>query len=191
MPTAPPSEPTDAALVAASRAGDADAFDRLVRRHFRVAYAVALGVLGDAMQAEDACQDAFLRALEKLEGCREPERFAGWLAMIVRRTALNALRGDRRRRQDDLDEGAQLPAPAGGGDAAVREELRGALERALAGLPAPQREVVLLHDHEGWSHAEIARQLGCSEVMSRQHLFQARRRLRADLAAHDPRGGTR
>ncbi len=64
---------------------------------------------------------------------------------------------------------------------AERSELRRGLEAAIAGLSPPQREVVLLHDLEGWKHREIADSLGLSEGMSRQHLFNARRKLRERL----------
>jgi len=60
--------------------------------------------------------------------------------------------------------------------------LRGRLVRALQRLTLAQREVVLLHDLDGWTHAEIGDALGVSEVMSRQHLFQARKAMRALLA---------
>ncbi len=80
---------TDSRLVALARAGDARAFEVLVRRHLRSAHAVALGVLGHPADAEDVCQDAFLTALEKLDDCRDPNRFAAWLMRIVRNRALN------------------------------------------------------------------------------------------------------
>jgi RNA polymerase sigma-70 factor (ECF subfamily) len=59
-----------------------------------------------------------------------------------------------------------------------RSELQRALDQAMAQLSPTQREVVLLHDLEGWRHREIAESLAMSEVMARQHLFQARKRLR-------------
>ncbi|MCH7729611.1 MAG: sigma-70 family RNA polymerase sigma factor, partial [Planctomycetes bacterium] len=74
----------DATYVARARRGDASAFEALVRRHYRVAYAVALALLSNNMDAEDVCQDAFLKALERLDDCREPDKFASWLLRIVR-----------------------------------------------------------------------------------------------------------
>lgn len=167
-----------AALVGQARRGEARAFEELVRRHFRAAYSVALAVLASPADAEDAAQDAFLTAFERLDGCREPERFAGWLLQIVRNRALNALESKkvRARSADRLaapgEESAQ-PAP----DAGLRDRLVAALQR----ITPPQREVVLLHDLDGWTHAEIAQALGISEVMSRQHLFQARKVMRVEL----------
>jgi RNA polymerase sigma-70 factor (ECF subfamily) len=123
-----------------------------------------------------------VRALERLEDCREPNRFVYWLLQIVRNRARNYL-DYRRVRATELLE----PDTAAGTDDPRKdldsERLRARLEESLAELPEIQREIVLLHDLEGWSHREIAAGLGISEVMSRQHLFQARRRLRGSLGA--------
>lgn len=62
----------DAALIVRARAGDADAFEELVRRHYRAAFAVALATAGSRQDAEDACQDAWVRALERLDSLRNP-----------------------------------------------------------------------------------------------------------------------
>lgn len=172
----------DAELVARTRAGDAGAFDTLVRRHYRAAFAVALAAAGTAMDAEDACQDGFVKALERIDECRDPARFAGWLLQIIRNRAHN-VRAYQRRRDGPTLEVVDPPAQADTGRAVERRELRARLEAALATLPPVQREVVLLHDLEGWKHQEIASALGTSEGMSRQHLFAARKALRVRLAA--------
>jgi RNA polymerase sigma-70 factor (ECF subfamily) len=176
-------DPPDALLVERARRGDPAAFETLVRRHYRAAYAVALAVLGDGMDAEDACHDGFLQALERLDQLRRPDRFAGWLLQIVRNRARN-LRGYLKVRStipldaeiagaDDENDGPAAPVE--------RAELRRELEAALGTLTEVQREVVLLHDMEGWKHREIAEALGLSEGMSRQHLMAARRALRQRL----------
>lgn len=151
-----------------------------MRRHLRAAVAVALAVTGDAAEAEDVAQDAFVMAFERLESCREPERFAGWLMQIVRHRALNTQL--RRRRHVSATEHltpAEPPqvAPPDAAGVGVRQRL----QQGLDSLSPKQREVVLLHDLEGWTHREIADALDISEVMSRQHLFTARRALRARL----------
>lgn len=170
-------------LVARARAGDAEAFEALVRAHYRAAYATALAVTGTPMDAEDAVQDGFIRALERLDEC-DPDRFPGWLLTIVRNRAHNLRDRERVRAGAPVDEGF-LPS-AGRTDArAERLELRAALEAALGALSPVQREIVLLHDLEGWKHREIAEALGLSEVMARQHLFKARQRLRARLGESD------
>jgi len=173
---------SDAALVARARLGDAAAFDALLRRHFRAAYLVALALTGERADAEDVCQEAFLRSWERLDDCRSPERFAGWLVRIVRNTAHNHRDYLAVRRAAPLDEAAAVVARASPGaspaDDAARAELAARLRAALLRLPAAQREIVLLHDLEGWRHREIAATLGTSETMSRRHLSDARRTLR-------------
>jgi RNA polymerase sigma-70 factor (ECF subfamily) len=174
-----------AALVGRARAGDAEAFEVLVRRHFRAAFAVALAVLGNAADAEDVAQDAFLAAFAQLERCREPERFAAWLVQIVRNRALNAAKSRRSAAAAARLELPEVHRPLGG----EADGLRDRLIAALAHVTPAQREVVLLHDLDGWTHAEIGAALGISEVMSRQHLFQARKVMRALLEEPSEREG--
>ncbi|MFI5311711.1 MAG: RNA polymerase sigma factor [Gemmatimonadales bacterium] len=167
----------DADLVSRALRGDGDAFDQLVRRHYRAAFSVALGVLVNRHDAEDVCQEAFVKALERLEDCREPSRFVQWLLMIVRNRALTYHSYRKVRETSELlPEIAEAPdSPA---TDLARAELGDVLEKALAELNATQREVVLLHDLEGWTHKEIAESLEMTEVRSRQHLFVARKLLR-------------
>jgi RNA polymerase sigma-70 factor (ECF subfamily) len=174
---------TDALLVERARRGDAAAFESLVRKHYRAAYAVALGVLGSAMDAEDACQDAFVRALERLDELRKPERFTAWLLQIVRNRARTIHSYRRVRAAQPLDT-VNAAGSANPGIDAARGELRDKLEAALQDLSEMQRQVVLLHDLDGWKHRQIAVALEISEVMSRQHLFHARRILRERLGAN-------
>ena len=173
-------ETTDAQLVARCRAGDAAAFEALVRRHYRATYAVAFAVMRNTMDAEDVCQDAMIRALERMEECRDPERFGAWLGQIARRRAFNARDARRVRETDDL-----TPETTAGAEDPVRatenEELKTRLLAALDSLSAVQRAVVLLHDHDGRTHREIGEIVGCSEGMSQQHLFAARKILRRNL----------
>jgi len=167
-----------AALVARAQRGESAAFEALVRAYLRAAYSVALAVVGRSADAEDVAQDAFLIAFERIDSCREPAHFAGWLLQIVRNRGRNWL--DRRRWRDvpaDRCVAERAPVALSSDDASLHDQLLKALER----LGTVQREVVLLHDLEGWTHGEIAAALGMSEVMSRQHLFQARRQLRAQL----------
>jgi RNA polymerase sigma-70 factor (ECF subfamily) len=172
---------SDADLVKGARLGDAAAFDALVRRYARSAYAIALSLVGDDDDAADICQDVFVRVMERLEECRSPERFAGWFFTILRSTAHNHRRRERLRRGAPLDEQTAAAGENPSRDA-ERGELRGRMGAALAELPRLESEVVLLHDLEGWTHVAIAKALGISEVGSRQHLFVARRKLRERLA---------
>lgn len=175
-------ELSDEELVERARRGDAAAFEALVLRYYRAAYAVARAITSSAMDAEDVCQDAFVRALERLDRLRQPASFAPWLLQIVRNRARNLLSYRRVRAADSLDE-VRAASGEDSGRRAERSELQRRLGLALKVLSPAQREVVLLHDMDGWKHREIGEALGISEVMSRQHLFNARRLLREQLGA--------
>jgi RNA polymerase sigma-70 factor, ECF subfamily len=167
----------DADLVALAVRGDADAYDALVRRHYRAAFALALGLVVNRHDAEDVCQDAFVKALDRLDDCREPSRFLPWMMMIVRNRALSYRSYRKVRETAEL-----LPETAESRDSplgdTVRAELGDRLQAALATLNETQRQVVLLHDLDGWTHKDIADLLHMTEVRSRQHLFVARQQLR-------------
>ena len=80
-------EETDAELVAGLRLGSRAAAERLARRHLRACRAVALAVTGDVLSAEDVAQDAFVQAMERIDDCRDPDRFREWLLQIARNRA--------------------------------------------------------------------------------------------------------
>lgn len=174
---------TDATLVERARSGDGAAFEALVRRHLRTAYLAALSVLTEPADAEDACQDAFVTALEKLDDCRNPDRFLPWLLQIVRNRARSLHRYHQVRRTLPLED-VVTRADGGGGPVrdAERAELRASLLDGLSDLNEVQREVVLLHDLEGWKHREISSLLDLPEGTVRSHLFHARRKLRERLS---------
>ena len=165
---------TDASLVERARRGDEAAFEMLVRRHYRAAYAVALALLGNQLDAEDVCQEGFI-----LDDC-EPARFAAWLSRIVRNRAHNYRDYQRVRTAVQLDD-TSAASSENSARHVERSELREVLEAALRELTDMQREVVLLHDLEGWKHRAIAEMLGISGGACRQHLFHARRALRDRL----------
>jgi RNA polymerase sigma-70 factor (ECF subfamily) len=175
-------ELSDEELVHRTLAGEQDAFADLVRRYRRAALARALAILGDPADADDIAQEAFVHAYEQLATCRQPARFAAWLLTIVHRRSLNRLRTIRRRRLVPLDDAI----PADRGDAPDRDldqvDLRTRLLAALAQIAPIQREIVLLADVEHWPHDRIAEATGISVLMSRRHLSDARRRLRALLS---------
>jgi len=177
------SEEATAALVRRALAGDARAYEVLVRRHFRAVYAVALAVGRIPAEAEDVAQEALVTAWEQLSECRKPEAFGAWLVNIARNQARNALA----RRKVRTDWAAKAAGDEDAPEAiSTVVDARSRLLRALEALDERQREVVLLHDLEGWSHAEIAEALSLSEVNSRQLLFTARKVMRQQLSPEDP-----
>jgi RNA polymerase sigma-70 factor (ECF subfamily) len=172
--------PTDGELVRRARRGEEVAFGLLVDRYQRAAYAVALSVTGRHEDAEDGAQEGFLVALERLEECRNPERFGGWLLTIVRNRSKNLVRREALRETDQVPPAARSSAPTP--DVATEaSELREVLERALDGLPEVQKQIVLLHDLEGWKHREIAEKLDLPPGTVRSHLHFARKALRGAL----------
>jgi RNA polymerase sigma-70 factor (ECF subfamily) len=168
-------------LVRRARAGDAAAFERLIRLHLRAAFSVALAVTNDPHDAEDVTQDAFVAALERLEECKEPERFSGWLLRIVRNRALNLRRAQAVRAAKPLADAIDAASDANPERDTSRALLRDELTAAMSELTETQRQVVLLHDLEGYRHREIGAVLGISEGASRFHLSTARASLRALL----------
>ncbi len=132
-------------------------------------------------------------ALARLDDCRTPDRFAGWLMTIVRNRARNLVRREVLRVTDVVPETAAARGRTPEKEA-EHTELRERLETALRRLPEIQREIVLLHDLEGWRHREIAEHLGIPSGTVRSHLHFARKSLRRDsdlaqvAAEHGPIG---
>ncbi len=173
-------ERTDGELVRAALKGTQEAFGVLVTRYQRPAYLVALSVTGNPEDAEDVAQESFLVALKRLEDNRDPERFGGWFLTIVRNRARNLLRRERIRKTDDLSPDLS-PGEGGPGEDLVRWEIRDHIERALEGLSKVRKEVLFLHDLEGWKHREIGERLGIPDGTVRSHLHFARKYLRERL----------
>lgn len=169
---------SDAELVLRARRGEAEAFEELVRRHMRKAYLTALAQLGDVHAAEDVTQDALIAALERLDDCRTPEKFAAWLVRIARNKAHNFRRRERVRTALPLEAADRVSSGPDPSQEAARSELRERLLAAMDQLTERQREALYLFDVEGLRHAEIAKLLGLREGNVRYHLFQARRALR-------------
>lgn len=167
----------DAALVRLAIRGDGRAFETLVRRYTRPAYSIALGIVKEPADAEDVVQDAFIKALERLEDC-DPDRFGAWLLRVVRNRAHSVRRYLGVRDAAPLDAvptASDLPGPQ---RETERAELRRELLTAMEDLTDVQREVLLLHDLQGWKHREIGEMLDLPEGTVRAHLFHARHALR-------------
>jgi RNA polymerase sigma-70 factor, ECF subfamily len=167
----------DATLVGRVRRGDGAAFEVLVRRYTRPAYAIALAVVREPADAEDVCQDAFIRALERIDDC-DPARFGAWLLRIVRNRAHSVRRYLGVRDASPLDTVSAASRAPGPQRDTERAQLRDELTAALGQLTEVQRQVVLLHDLEGWKHREIGGLLELPEGTVRAHLFHARRAMR-------------
>lgn len=175
----------DAALAAQATAGDREAFGVLVLRHQAAVRRVCRSVTGDEHDADDAAQEAFLSALDRLETFDRRRPFGPWLMRIATNAAIDLLRRRAVRRTEPLNEALVASSRSPARDA-ERSELRAALATALAALPERQRAAVTLFDAEGYAHAEIAEILGVPEGTVRSDVFHARRRLREALGQWDP-----
>ena len=158
-----------------------DEFDQIVSEHRGRLYRVVLNVVSDPDLAADVLQDTFLRAWRGMARFRGEAAIGTWLHRIAVNTALTArrkaisLRGRTTEMDDDyVAEATPENDPERRGEVM---DLRRSLQSALDALPAGQRQVVVLKDVEGWSHAEIADRLGISESAAKVRLHRAHRRL--------------
>lgn len=166
-------------LVLAAQRGEQAAFSELVRRHQRRAYAVARAIVINHEDAEDAVQEAFLHAYRAIDRFLPDQAFGAWLHRIVANAALDVTRRRKVRDADELPETVASPFR----DPAEKGELRARLTEALNTLPARQRAVIVLHDVEGYKHAEIGQMLDIPEGTARSDLHYARSQLRQVLGA--------
>ena len=162
--------PAERQLLSAVRAGDEAAFLTLYRTHTPKLFATAVRLLGRPADAEDAVQEAWLRAHRGLATYRGDSAFSTWLIGIGIRCSLEILRR-RSPAADQPAEGAFESAPHATID----------LERAIAALPDGYRTALVLHDIEGFTHEEIGTLLGVEAGTSKSQLFHARRALRQRL----------
>jgi len=165
------------ALVLAAQRGEEAAFAELVRLHQRRAYMVARAIVGTHEDAEDAVQDGFLHAYRALDRFLPDQAFGAWLHRIVANAALDLIRRRKVRAAEELPETVAAPFR----DPGEADHLRDRLREALALLTDRQRAVIVLHDVEGFKHAEIGGMLGIPEGTARSDLHHARALLRRTL----------
>jgi RNA polymerase sigma-70 factor (ECF subfamily) len=172
-----------------ARRGDAEAFRGIVEAYSQPLWRAAFRILGDAAAAEDAVQEAFLRAWKALDRFDERAELSTWLYRIAINAAID-LRRERKRREPlsrELPEDfagqpiARSMEPDPHAQAQWREIVDRAQE-AIAELPEAERTAILLRHFEGRSIAEIAQALGGGENAAKQAVFRAVHKLRAILA---------
>jgi RNA polymerase sigma-70 factor (ECF subfamily) len=179
---------TDADLIARAGSGDGEAFRRLYRRHVDAMYRIAVLLLQDPADAEDAVQDAFVTAWRKLSGLRlEGESALPWLATICRYTCANRLRGRRRERAHvagPVDE--QMPATVDVEQSVIGTELAERIAREVADLSDVDRRIFVLCIAEGYAYEPAAAELGLSHGAVRNRLSRIRGRLRRSVEEGTP-----
>jgi len=169
--------PDDGVDVALAQSGDPQAFERLYRMHVARVFSLARRMMGPDT-AEEATQDVFVRAWEKLGSFRGEAAFGTWL----HRLAVNLLLSQRTRvgrdraRLDPTDDALEHRAGR-----APRPELVMDLDTAIGRLPEGARQIFVLHDVEGYKHEEIGSLLGIATGTSKAQLHRARMLLRSHL----------
>jgi RNA polymerase sigma-70 factor, ECF subfamily len=179
-PNDPDPSSDDAELVARVRAGALDALGGLYARHAARLMALAYRLTGSAQDAEDVLHDVFLGLPEALRRYDERGSFDGWIGRVTARAAITRLRARGRRHEVPLTAHA-AHAAAPGSTAADRAALADAIGR----LPDSLREVFVLKEVEGYSHAQVAEMLGISVGASEVRLCRAVKALRDILRKGD------
>ncbi len=188
----------DLQLVSRALAGEAKAFEELVRRHERRVYRATVAITGNQQDAEEAMQETFLKVYQHLSEFRQASRFTTWLTRIAINEALQVLR--RRRNTESLDEPLTTDehfVPKQLEDwhddpekMYAKEELRQIVEQAIQSLAPIYREAFVLRDVQGLTTEEAAEALGVAIPTLKSRLLRARLMMREMLAARFQRRPT-
>jgi RNA polymerase sigma-70 factor (ECF subfamily) len=175
----PPSA-SDFELARAAAAGDAEAFEKLYRQHYKRVYSLSLRMVGDPTLAEDMTQEVFLQVYRKIGSFRGDSAFTTWLHSLT----VNQILMHFRKRGVKLEQTAEEADFANVEDTPLQSTRRIslidrlALDKAISELPVGYRTVFVLHDIEGYEHEEIANMLKVTVGTSKSQLHKARMRLR-------------
>ena len=169
------------ALIARILDGDRVAGRQLYEAHAARVHRLVYRLCGDAELAQDFTQDTFVRAFDQLSRFRGEAAFGTWIHRIAVTVTLNGMRKVKRLREREtaLDDDAGLGTVSHRTD----PDLRSRIAMAIDALPEGTRMTLIMHDIEGYTHAEIAESLGIAEGTSKSRLFDARGKLRLALAA--------
>jgi RNA polymerase sigma-70 factor (ECF subfamily) len=166
-------------LIARVIAGDRLAGRALYDTHAPRVYSLAYRLSGDAEKAREFTQDTFIRAFSRLSQFRGEAAFSTWLHRITVTVVSNARRSEVRiAREVTLDEAHSIEAAA-----EAEPDLKESIARAVDDLSEAYRTTLIMHDIEGYTHAEIAEILGVPEGTCKSRLSAARAQLREALAA--------
>ena len=178
------------AVIRRVQKGDVNAFETLVSAYEKNVYNLALRMMGNAQDAEDMAQEAFLKAYNSLPSFRGDSKFSVWLYRIVSNVCLDQLRKKSKRptvslsMEDEDGEETQLDLPdtAQSPEELLEKKLtREAVRRGLAQLPEDARQILLLREIQGLSYEEIGETLGLEPGTVKSRIFRARKRLCAFL----------
>jgi RNA polymerase sigma-70 factor (ECF subfamily) len=174
----------DEDAVTPSVAGDAEAFETLIRENQRMIHSLCYRMTGSIADAQDLAQETFIQAYRHLAEFRGEARVSSWLYRIAMNQCLNWQKSRQRRErlyrewsEQELDATPKKPDPR-----------THAVQEALLSLNPKQRAAIVLTVHEGLTHADAARALGCSETTVSWRLFAARRKLKRLLSKRQKSG---
>jgi len=181
-----PKTTSETQLIARAQRGDEEAFAALFELHKRRVYSLCLRMTGDAAEAEDLAQEAFLQLFRKIATFRGESAFSTWLHRLVVNVVLMHLRkkGLQQVPLEDTDTSQEdvVKREYGDDDRRLLGSIdRLALTRVIEQLPPGYRSVFVLHDVEGYEHNEIAQIMDCSVGNSKSQLHKARLKLREAL----------
>jgi RNA polymerase sigma-70 factor (ECF subfamily) len=178
----PPADELDeTTLVVRAQEGDPNAFEALARRHQAALYRVAVRVMGDPVEAEDALQEALIDAWRRIERFRPDSSFVTWMYRVVTDRCLSRLRRRRPVPAGDMDD--RRPGPADPGRSAELDAGLAALGRAVQALPDELRVSWVLRELAGLSYLDIAQITQASEDAVRGRIHRARVRLAEVMAS--------
>ena len=170
---------TESDLVLRAKQGDGSAIEALYRSYAPRIYTVVRRLTGDDALADDAAQEAWLRAIRALPSFRGQALFSTWLHRI----AVNCALYGRRRRERTRDREGMLDETLSTRTMESEPLLRRRLESAMEQLPDRMRRVLVLHDVEGYTHEEIGELMGVAPGTCKSQLFKARAKMRTMLRA--------
>jgi RNA polymerase sigma-70 factor (ECF subfamily) len=186
----------DRILIGRAQAGDRVAFRKLVERHQRRAFSIALALVRDENDARELVQDAFLRVYKGLGSFQGGSSFFTWLYRIITNLSIDLIRkpgrqiGELHEDRAELDGDQDIDFPflsrvdgADPADVVRRREIAARLQKALDALPPYHRGVIVMREIEGLSYEEMAQAMGVSKGTIMSRLFHARQKLQKAL--HD------
>lgn len=175
----------EADAIRLAQEGNAEAFERIYQLHSRRVYSLCLRMMGNAAEAEDLAQEAFLQLFRKIHTFRGESAFSTWLhrltvnVVLMRLRRKTAVEASLEQITEPDEETGGPPREIGAEDLGLAGSVdRVNLERAVAQLPPGYKQVFVLHDIQGYEHNEIAELMGCSIGNSKSQLHKARTRLR-------------
>ena len=176
-------------LLSMARRGNEAAFTELVQRNWAMIYRISKRVLKNHEDAEDTLQNVLVKVYQRLHGFKESSRFSSWLFRVTFNEALMTLRRNKSQHHENrVDLDALDGIRRGMGDVqdtrvnSERQQMHRELAwKAMRRLSPALRHAFLLHKEQGWTHREMAEELGVTQATAKMRVFRARRQLREEL----------